>query len=201
MTYPLSPVRGCELVMASALYRACVSVGRTMSTDRDLRALAPRGGGSRSIWESEGGGISSVLETPLLLMKQESTEAARSLLSSGTARKNSLTIRAFGLRAGEGGGSSGVVASKGVLGSSRFSLKIKASWRSSLGEVIDLLLLEGEGGGSSNAGEVTTGLGERVTVMQHCGVRGGSRSRSQGGAGLGGGSGSLSTSSSVEVSL
>lgn len=159
-----------------------------MSTDRDRRALGPKGGGSSNSWVDGTGGISSVLPA-LLLMKQESTEAARSLFSSGTARKNSLTIREL-FTAGVGGGSSWGSSEEG--GSNKVSLKMKASCLSSLGEVIDLLLVEGEGS-SSKVGE-WLGFGDKVTVMQHCGVKGGSRSRTRC-------SGSLSMSSSVEVSL
>lgn len=176
------------LVRASALYRAWVSVGRTMSTDRDRRALGPRGGGSSSSWGDGAGGISSVFP-PLLLIKQESTEAARSLFSSGTARKNSLTTTGSGTAAAGGLSSR---CSSGDGGSSRFSLSIKASCLSSFGEVIDRLLLEGEG--SSSLAEERSVFGERVTVMQHGGGGGASWPST-------GGSGSLSMSSSVDVSL
>lgn len=110
------------------------------------------------------GAISSVCPAHLL-MKHESTEAARSRFSSGTARKNSLTTKELG--DGEGKGSSGDDGSRTLSfrqHSREDSLKKKASCRSSLGDVIDFLLEDGDGGGSSNKGSVR--LGESVTVMQ-----------------------------------
>lgn len=74
---------------AKALYRACCSVGSTISTDLDRRAPV----GTVSVRQPSSGGFNSSVFACDTFEKHESTEAARSLLRSGTARNISLTTQ------------------------------------------------------------------------------------------------------------
>lgn len=82
-TYPRTEYAPGQLdgaAIARALYRACSSVGRTMSTDLERRATLGPTGTSKLTPECCS---SSVLPCETL-EKQESTEAALSLRRSGT---------------------------------------------------------------------------------------------------------------------
>lgn len=80
---------GGGAVMARALYLACSSVGRTISTERDLSATFGPTGTSKLTPEC----CSSSVFFSGTLEKQESTDAALSRFRSGTCRNQTLLIQ------------------------------------------------------------------------------------------------------------